>query len=125
MKTDDILGIGKILPIHKLIDIVSSVTGRVTKHYFDRKDIDTKAYEIKKLAEARAEEVKIIADAIKDNFTKTGDIKYKEDKFMISSPKELTIENKQIILIPCCRAICIAWLAKLYSFALLAEVPLA
>ena len=99
MKINDILGIGKILPIDKLIDVVSSVTGRVTKPYFDRKDIDTKAYEIKKLAEAKAEEMKIIANAVKENFQLTGGIEYKEEKLIISSPKELPSENKPTIII--------------------------
>jgi hypothetical protein len=99
MITNDVLGIGKILPINKLIDVVSSVTGRVTKPYFDRKDIDTKVYEITKLAEAKAEEMKIIANAINENFQFTGGIEYKDEKLIISSPKELPGENKQTILI--------------------------
>lgn len=99
MKVNDILGIGKILPIKKLIDVVSSVTGRVTKPYFDRKDIDTRAYEIKKLAEARAEEMKIIANAVNENFQLTGGIEYNEEKLIISSPKELPSKNKQTIII--------------------------
>lgn len=99
MKINDILGIGKILPIDKLIDVVSSVTGRVTKPYFDRKDIDTKAYEIKKLAEAKAEEMKIIANAVKENSQLTGGIEYKEENLIISSPKELPGENQQAIII--------------------------
>jgi hypothetical protein len=63
---NDLFGFGKVLPIDKLLDIISSVTGRVSKPYFDKKDIDTKAYEIKKLAEARAEEMKIISKAVKE-----------------------------------------------------------
>lgn len=96
----DVLGIGKILPIDKLIDIVSSVTGRVSKSYFDRKDIDTKAYEIRKLAEARADEVKIMSKAIKDNFILTGGIDFKDEVISISSPKELQIEslNKEMFV---------------------------
>jgi uncharacterized repeat protein (TIGR03899 family) len=88
MNINDILGLGKVLPIDKLIDIVSSVTGRLSKSYFDRKDVDTKAYEIKKLAEARAEEMKIISTAVKENFLLTGGIEYKENTLAISSPKE-------------------------------------
>lgn len=99
MNMNDILGIGKILPIDKLIDVVSSVTGRITKPYFDRKDIDTRAYEIKRLAEAKAEEMKIIATAVKENFQMTGGIEYKEDKLLISSPKELPADNNQTFLI--------------------------
>lgn len=99
MKINDILGVGKILPIDKLIEVISSVTGRATRAYFDRKDIDTKAYEIKKLAEAKAEEMKIIASAVKDNYLLTGGIEYKEEKLIISSPKELPSENKQTIAI--------------------------
>lgn len=99
MKINDIFGVGKILPIDKLINVISSVTGRVTKPYFDRKDIDTRAYEIKKLAEAKAEEMKIIANAVKENFQLTGGIEYKEDTLIISSPKELSNEEKQAIII--------------------------
>lgn len=90
---NDILGLGKVLPIDKLIDILSSVTGRISKPYFDRKDIDTKAYEIKKIAEAKAEEIKIISAAIKENYVLTGGIEYKENSFAISSPKELPQQN--------------------------------
>lgn len=102
MKINDILGLGKVLPIDKLIDILSRVTGRISKPYFDRKDIDTKAYEIKKLAEAKAEEMKIISSAIKENFLLTGGIEYKENSIAISSPKELpqTNNSQNIILSP-------------------------
>ena len=99
MKLNDVLGLGKILPIDKLIDIVSKSVGKISKPYFDRKDVDTKAYEIEKLAEARAKEMKIIATAVKDNFQLTGGIEYKEEKLAISSPKELSIEAQQPILI--------------------------
>lgn len=99
---NDIFGIGKVLPIDKLIDILSSVTGRLSKPYFDRKDIDTKVYEIKKIAKAKAKEMKIISLAIKENFPLTGGIEYKENAIVISSPKELpqTSNNQNFILSP-------------------------
>ena len=99
MKLNDILGLGKVLPIDKLIDIVSNSVGKISKSYFDKKDVDTKAYEIEKLAEARAKEMKIIATAVKENFQITGGIEYKDEKIAISSPKELPIETTQTILI--------------------------
>jgi uncharacterized repeat protein (TIGR03899 family) len=99
MNINDILGLGKVLPIDKLIDIVSSVTGRLSKSYFDRKDIDTKVYEIKKLAEARAEEMKTISKAVKENFLLTGGIEYKENTIAISSPKELPKESHSLELL--------------------------
>jgi uncharacterized repeat protein (TIGR03899 family) len=99
MKLNDILGLGKVLPIDKLIDIVSNSVGKISKPYFDKKDVDTKAYEIEKLAEARAKEMKIIATAVKENFLLTGGIEYKEDKISISSPKELQTDTSQAILI--------------------------
>lgn len=99
MKINDILGVGKILPIDKLINVISSVTGRVTKPYFDRKDIDTKAYEIKKLAEANAEAMKILSGAVKENYLLTGGIEYKEEKFTISSPKEIKSDIEQTVLL--------------------------
>lgn len=88
MKFNDVFGLGKMLPIDKLIDILSRSVGRVSKPYFDKKDIDTKAYEIRKLAEARADEMKIITNAIKENSSHTGGIEYKEEKISITSSKE-------------------------------------
>jgi uncharacterized repeat protein (TIGR03899 family) len=99
MKLNDILGLGKVLPIDKLIDIVSNSVGKISKPYFDKKDVDTKAYEIEKLAEARAKEMKIIATAVKENFQITGGIEYKDEKIAISSPKEPPIETPETILI--------------------------
>ena len=87
MPLNDFLGIGKILPIDKLLDVVSNSVGRLSKSYFDKKDVKTKAYEIEKLAEARAVEMKIMANAIKENFQITGGIEYKEEKIQILSPK--------------------------------------
>jgi uncharacterized repeat protein (TIGR03899 family) len=95
MELNDILGLGKVFPIDKLIDIVSKSVGRISKPYFDRKDVDTKAYEIEKLAEARAKEMQIISTAVKENFQLTGGIKYKEEKLAICSPKELPIQEEQ------------------------------
>jgi hypothetical protein len=88
MSPNDILGVGKVLPVEKLIDIVSKAVGRISKPYFDRKDINTEVYKIKKFAEARAEEMKIISTAIKENYPLTGSIEYKEDTVAITSPKE-------------------------------------
>lgn len=99
MNVNDILGLGKVLPIDKLIDIVSNSVGKISKPFFDRKDVDTKAYEIEKLAEARAKEMKIIAKAVKENFQITGGIEYKDEKIEISSPKELPVETQKPILI--------------------------
>jgi hypothetical protein len=42
MPLEDILGLGKVLPIDKLIDILSKSVGRLSKPYFDKKDVDTK-----------------------------------------------------------------------------------
>jgi uncharacterized repeat protein (TIGR03899 family) len=87
MKVNDILGIGKILPIDKLIDVVTSISGKVSKSYFDKKDIKTKALEIKLLAEARAEELKIMVQAINQNQGLTGSINYSGDQINITSPR--------------------------------------
>ncbi|WP_269224990.1 DUF2806 domain-containing protein [Flavobacterium eburneipallidum] len=99
MNLNDILGLGKVLPIDKLIDIVSNSVGKISKPFFDRKDVDTKAYEIEKLAEARAKEMKIMATAVKENFQITGGIEYKDEKIAISSPKELLFETQQTNLL--------------------------
>lgn len=98
MKVNDILGFGKVLPIDKLIEIVSKVTGRLSKPYFDKKDIETKAYEIKRLAEAKAEEIKIISLAIKQNYLLTEGIEYKENNISITSPKGLPKGVTQVLI---------------------------
>lgn len=100
MPLKDILGIGKVLPMDKLLEIVSNSVGRLSKSYFDKKDIDSKAYEIKKLAEARAEEMKIISSAVKDNFEITGGIEYKEQSITISSPKANDLDKSSILIPP-------------------------
>lgn len=92
MQPNDLLGLGKILPIDKLVDILSKAVGKISKPYFDRKEVDRKAYEIRKLAEARAEEMKIISNAVKENFNQTGGIEYKEERLIITSPKNLSQE---------------------------------
>lgn len=85
---EDLLGIGKVLPIEKLIDVISKALGKVSNHYFDRKNIDAKAYEIRKLAEARADEMRTIATAINANFLLSGGIEYNGGKIAISSPTQ-------------------------------------
>jgi uncharacterized repeat protein (TIGR03899 family) len=92
----DVLGAGEILPIKKLLDLLEKVVGRVSKDYFQRKDIDAKAYEIKKLgiatAEVKVEELKMLAAAVKENFAGTGGVEYKQGELTISSPKQLLTE---------------------------------
>lgn len=100
MPLKDILGIGKVLPMDKLLKVVSNSVGRLSKSYFDKKDIDSKAYEIKKLAEARAEEMKIISSAVKDNFEITGGIEYKKQSLTISSPKSNDNLEDSSVLVP-------------------------
>lgn len=92
MGLKDILGAGKVLPMDKLVEVVSNGIGRIFKSTFDRKDIDTKGYEIVKLAEARAKEMKIMAAAHKESSQLTGGIEYKGDAVSISSPKEQGVE---------------------------------
>lgn len=99
MKFEDVLGLGKILPIDKLIEIISKSVGTISKPYFDRKDVDTKVYEIEKFAEARAKEMKIISTAVKENFLSTGGIEYNDDKLLISSPKEFPQDLQQQFLL--------------------------
>lgn len=79
METNDTLGLGKVLPLDKLLDILSKAVGRVTKSYFDRKDVDTKAYEILKLAEANAK--------VKEMETKL--VGVKDEKIAIISAKDV------------------------------------
>lgn len=99
MKITDVLGVGKILPIDKLVDTVFKAMGKISKPYFDRRDIDTKTYEITKLAGARAEEMKIISNAIRENLQEPRTIEYKEEKLTILSERATPEEAKQNISI--------------------------
>ncbi|HRE57845.1 MAG TPA: DUF2806 domain-containing protein, partial [Candidatus Kapabacteria bacterium] len=49
----DIFGSGKLL--EKLCDAIAQGTGRVTKAYFERKDIDNEVYRIRQIAHAHAD----------------------------------------------------------------------
>lgn len=93
------LGLGKVFPIDKLVEVVSNAVGKISKPYFDRKDVDTRAYEIEKLAEARAKGIKSIATAVKENYDLTGGISYNDEQIAINSPKEIISETKQEIVI--------------------------
>jgi hypothetical protein len=90
MEIKDALGIGKVLPVEKLTEILSKAVGRISKSYFDKKDAQSKAYEIKALADAKAYEMKVLGEAIKENAIGTGGIEYKEQQLQISSSKDLT-----------------------------------
>jgi hypothetical protein len=94
-KMKDVLGIAKVLPIKKLIGVVSDGVGRVCKPYFDKKDINNKAYEIEALAKARAKEIKIISQAIDETHKMTGLIQYKENTVAIESPKEFDYSQEK------------------------------
>lgn len=88
MSFNDILGLGKVLPIDKLLDMLSESVGAFTKSYFDRRDIDTKAYEITKLTEAKVGAMKMITAAIKESSDGVGGINYNEGGMTIESLKE-------------------------------------
>ena len=92
MEMKDILGLGKILPIDKLIDVINSSVGRLSKAYFDKKDIDTRVYEMKVLAQAKAEGLEVISKAVKSNASDT-EILYNGDGISI---KSLTDKNDRI-----------------------------
>jgi uncharacterized repeat protein (TIGR03899 family) len=58
MEIKDISGLGQ--PLAKLIEIVSSGVGRLSRTYFSKKDADAKAYQIRKLAEALNDSRKLL-----------------------------------------------------------------
>jgi uncharacterized repeat protein (TIGR03899 family) len=94
-------GLAKILPVDKLLDLVSKGLGRLTKAYYDKKDIDIEAYRIRVLSQANAEatanEMKTVAKGMNESFRLTDGIEYKSDRLAFSSPKEIP---KEIIVIP-------------------------
>ncbi|MBO9728408.1 MAG: DUF2806 domain-containing protein [Chitinophaga sp.] len=89
MNINDAAGIGKILPIDKLLELLQKATGRIFKSYFDRKDIETKALEIKTLglaaAEVKADELRILTSAMKEIQGEIGNIEYTDGKLQINS----------------------------------------
>lgn len=66
MKIEDIAGIGKVLPIDKLVGVLEKAFGRAFKGYFDKKDADTEEYRLKKLADAKAYELEVVERARKN-----------------------------------------------------------
>jgi uncharacterized repeat protein (TIGR03899 family) len=58
MEVKDLFGLSQ--PMTKLVEVVSSGVGRVTRSYFSKKDADAKAYEIRKLAEALNDSKKLL-----------------------------------------------------------------
>ena len=91
---DDLLGIGKVVPIDKLFDTISKAIGRVFKPYFDRKDIDNKAYELKKRASGKADELKIIASVINETSLPEHAVEYKDGEFSITNLVNLKTKNE-------------------------------
>jgi uncharacterized repeat protein (TIGR03899 family) len=67
MDIKDISGLGE--PLAKLVEVVASGVGRVSRSFFIKRDADAKAYEIRKLAEALNESTKLLGDA---TYTKDG-----------------------------------------------------
>lgn len=90
---NDIFGLGKILPVDKLIDLLSKTCGAIAKPYLDRRDVDTEAYKIEKLAQAQAKAMEIISDAISENSTAVGKLSYNEDGISIEGDKQITPPN--------------------------------
>lgn len=88
MELNDMLGLGKVLPLDKLADMLSNSCGRIFKSYFDRRDINTKVYEIDKVSEAEARKIKTLGTAIKENSPSTGRIEYKKEQILISSQQD-------------------------------------
>lgn len=65
------LELGKMIPMDKLVEVASQGIGRITKSYFDKKDIDTEAYRINTLAAAQALANQITNNSQKEQLTET------------------------------------------------------
>jgi uncharacterized repeat protein (TIGR03899 family) len=89
MEFNDILGLGKVLPLDKLLDVIQKAVGRGTKSYFERQDVKTEVYKIKELAKAKAEEITIISQAMLESSVLKRDIDYKDKIISISSSSDM------------------------------------
>lgn len=94
---NDILGFGKMLPMDKLVEVTSRACGRISKAYFERKDYDTQAYGIKKIAEAESEAMMIVSKTL-DKIPSGKEIEYHTKNLSIknSSPIQPTIDDSSI-----------------------------
>jgi len=90
MDIKDILGLGKVLPLDKFLEVIEKGLGRITKSHFERKDIDTEAYRIRRLAEANSDALKTVSNAIQDTALQS-DIEYKENSIALSTTNEMRI----------------------------------
>ena len=79
------------------IDIVSNSVGKISKPYFDKKDVDTKAYEIEKLAEARSKEMKVIATAVKENFQLQAVLNIRKTNFLLVHPRSYQPKHSKLL----------------------------
>ena len=90
MEFNDVLGLGKVLPLEKLIEVISKACGRISKSYFDKIDTNNKANEIKKLAEARAFEITTIAKSIHEAPQLTDGLAYNQGNISIHNSSDRT-----------------------------------
>jgi len=81
MEIKDLAGLSD--PLKKLIAVVSTGVGALSKSYLIRKTADAKAYEIK-----------IIAQAIKDNQHNLKNIEFNDEKLSLISLDDSTIKNE-------------------------------
>jgi len=93
MDIKDVLGAGKVLPMKKLLDVLSNAIGRVTKSYFYKKDADAKAYEIGQLAKANAEGLKIMAAAIQE-VEFSGNVELKDGQLALASSGQPPVSDE-------------------------------
>lgn len=84
---DDLLGLGKVMPIDKLIDVISKATASVTQPYIDRRNIRTKAYELEILIASEIKTFKLVEDAIKHSGQEIKSIEYKDHKINVTAGK--------------------------------------
>lgn len=83
MEINDLTGLSK--PITRLVEVIASGIGTVSKPYIIKKTADAKAYEIKVISEAMTESRKLLANSEYDN----GNIKVLPSDFQPNALEEL------------------------------------
>ncbi len=83
MEMKDLIGLSK--PLTKLVEVVSSGIGRLSRAHFAKRDSDAKAYEIKRIAEAFSESRKLLGEAT-----------YSSDGLTISAPAQAEIQSQEL-----------------------------
>lgn len=97
IKIEDITGVGKVLPLEKLLDWLGMGIGRAFKGYFNRVDADGEAYRIEKTGQAKINIAIKAAEAMKELGGKA-EMEFKDGMINLLPVKQLPVSDTVSLL---------------------------